>query len=265
MVTVMDRKALIAPVGTYEQRLWRAISKSGADSIYLITESKPEYEITKTIASNLETRIKENLFCKIERKDANFSSFQDIYRVFVGIIETERQIDPSVRITLDVTSTTKESALVAANLAGLYNLTISYVPGGAKKDSKEIIEQRYRLLKDDPGSDYKEVSLGRPGVWCKFSEEEQQLLYKIGEKKVFNSVSDLISSQLEVADLKNAESGDKKRLQRIVDDLEEKGIISCEEYGKNKSLKPTEAGEGIYLGLKEANEMLKAKGKQALV
>lgn len=268
MVIISGRKVLIAPVGTYEQRLWRAIGKAGADCVYLITESKSEYEITKTIAKNLEKQIKKAFpFESVETKEADFAAFDDIYRVFVGIIETERAIDPNVRVILDVTSTTKESTLVATNLASLYNLTISYVPGGVKKDSKELIEQRYHQLKDDMGSEYKEISLGLPGIgWSKFSAEEMKLLYEISqEKNNIDSVSTLIGKHLGVADLKTVDSADKKRVQRAVYSLEEKGLISGEEAGRAKTLELTEAGNGVILGIKEADAELRKRGKAGLI
>jgi len=257
MAIVLGSKILIAPVGLYEQRLWKAIVRSGAERIYLITESKSEYKITKTIAENLEKRIKTDLVAEVERKEADFSKFEDIYRVFVGIIEKEKAVDRNARIILDVTSTTKEAALVATNLASLYNLTISYVPG-RKKVSAEFVERRYQYEKDDPGSEYTELFLALSGIrWSGFNNDELKVLYKVANER-FESVNDLIG-KLSEEGINSKDEAYKKRILRAVHALEEKGLILGEEIGRAKMIELTDVGKGIIEGIKEASEDLEKK------
>lgn len=258
----MVSKVLICPVGIYLERVWKSIVRSGADKIYLISDTKPEYRIIKEVRSRLEERIK-NLNSKVIKKEADFSSLEDIYRVFVGIIERERAENPYVRIQIDLSSTTKMAWHVASNLAASYGLTLTYVPG-VKKLAAETIKKRYETQKDDPGGDVQELT---PALFTykeePLSKDEVRVLYKI-ENKYYESVNRLIE---ELADDEGKEftKAYEKRFLRVVHDLEEKKLVSGMERGRVKVVRLTGVGRGVVKGLREADKCLKEEGLKSLI
>ena len=264
MAIVLANKVLVAPVGIYQQRVWKSIVRSGADKIYLISDSKPEYSITKTIADTLEKEITTKLMAEVLQKEADFSKLEDIYRVFIGIIERERAENPDVKMILDVTSTTKEATIIASNLASPYKITISYVPGKGKI-SKEIVEKRYQLEKDDLGGEIQEIlpALSMP-EGSALSKEEAKVLYKIA-KKHYESFNELIEELSEEEGIHSVSDAYKKRLLRTAQDLEGKRLIKSEERGRVKLVELTEEGKGIVKGLIEANEELKKERLKPLL
>lgn len=244
----MASKVLIVPAGLYEKRVWKTIVRSGADKIYLIYDSKPEYKITKEIADKLARQIKGTLMAKVISKKADFSNIEDIYRVFVYLIEKERLENPFIDITLDTTSTTKEAWHVASNLANAYGCSISYVPG-ISKISEGAVKKRYELEKDDPGGKHKLLlpTLSIPAV-SPLTEDEIRVLNKVVSKS-YGSVSELIEDLAKENGASSIDDAYRKRIMRVVRGLEEKRLIMTEERGRTKTMWLTVEGKGIAKGL----------------
>jgi hypothetical protein len=248
----MTRKVLVIPVGIYQERVWKSLVRSGAQRIYLIWDSKPEYCVTKDVARDLETRIKGTLMADVIKIEADFSDIEDIYRVFTYVIEKERSEDPFVQVLLDTTSTTKEAWHVASNLADAYGYAIAYVPG-MQKISEKVVRKRYELEKDDPGGEVEiflptlSMPTGNP-----LSESEISVLCKVGEK-MYNSVSDLIVELAKHEGLSQVDDAYEKRFLRVVRGLEERRLlIGAKANGRTKSIQLTKEGRGIAKGLIDA-------------
>lgn len=260
MAVRLARKTLIAPVGIYQERVWKSIIRSGADKVYLITDSKEEYEITKKVADELASRTKKLLMADPTIVSADLSDIKDIYRTFIYIVEKERVRDPSVEIILDTTAATKKAWHVASNIASAYGCLVSYVPG-KKKMSKALIEERYEVEKDDPGGEVEvllpalSIPTGNP-----LSDEEIKVLWKL-KNKTYGSVIELIEELAKEEQLDKLNDAYEKRILRIVRDLETKRLLIGEkETTRTKRVRLTREGEGIAQGLIEANEALKREG-----
>lgn len=248
----MTKKVLVIPVGIYQERAWKSIVRSGAQRIYLITDSKPEYSVTKNVAQLLGTRIDETLMADVVRMEADFSDIEDIYRVLIHTIEKERSEDPFVEILLDTTSSTKEAWHVASNLADAYGYVVSYVPG-VQKISEEIVQKRYEMEKDDPGG---EVVIFLPTLSMPtgnpLSDSEVSVLCRI-RGKTYNSVSELIEELAKQEGLDRVDDSYEKRFLRVVRSLEEKRLlVGLKGNGRTKSVQLTKEGKGIAKGLIDA-------------
>ena len=248
----MTRRVLLIPVGVYQERVWKSIVRSGAQRIYLLWDSKPEYSVTEDVADGLEKRVKDTLMAEVIKNKADFSDVEDIYRIFTYVIEIERGEDPFVEILLDTTSTTKEAWHVASNLADAYGYPIVYVPG-MLKISEKIVRRRYELEKDDPGGEVQvflptlSMPTGNP-----LNESESMVLCKIGEK-TYDSVSGLIQELAKNEGMTQVDDAYEKRFLRVVRDLEEKRLlIGAKANGRTKSIQLTKEGRGIARGLTDS-------------
>jgi len=259
MAVRLARKTLIAPVGIYQERVWKSIIRSGADKVYLITDSKQEYEVTTKVASELAVRSKELLMVNPVIVSADLSDIKDIYRAFIYIIEKERFENPSVDIILDTTAATKKAWHAASNIASAYGYTVSYVPG-KKKISRSLVEERYKAEKDDPGGD---VEVLLPALCIPtgnaLSKDEIKVLCKLANKS-YNSVTELIEELEKEEQLDKPKNAYEKKILRIVRGLEDKKVITGEEIGRTKRIRLTNEGEGIARGLIELDKELKKKG-----
>lgn len=260
----MARKVLIAPVGIYKQRVWKSIVRSGADKVYLISDSKPDYEITADVAHELEEQTRTNLTgISIVRREADFADIRDIYRAFVAAIERERAENPYVEITLDATSTTKEAYFAACNLAISYDLEISYVPG-AKKTSEKIVRQRFEMEKGDPGGQIRKML---PTLWIPkgnpLREDHMRVLCKIVDNS-YNSINDLVENLGKDEGVVPSDAY-KKRFLRSILDLEQMRLVRSKEIGRVKLIAPTDEGKGIARGIKEAARDLERNGIKPVI
>jgi hypothetical protein len=243
---------LVIPVGIYQERVWKSIIRSGAQKIYLMTDQKPEYSVTENVAKVLRTRISKMLMADVVEMKADFSDIESIYRVLIYAIEKERSEDPFVEILLDTTSTTKEAWHAASNLADAYGYTVSYVPG-VQKISKETVEKRYEMEKDDPGGEVDSFlpTLSMP-TGNPLSDSEMSVLCKI-RGKTYNSVSDLIAELAKQEGLNQVDDAYEKRFLRVVRCLEDKRLlIGAKGNGRTKSVQLTKEGRGVAEGLIEA-------------
>jgi len=154
---------LIAPVGWYEKRLLASIYRSGADTIYLISGKNGPYEaITTTVAKRLKQTLPPALEVDIENK-ADFRVYTDIISTFTKIIEMERKKDKKTRITVDLTSSTKDGVIATSLLARLYDLNMSYIPRGkleewtkqlGKEKPEKVLDEVLKDDANDPGGKY---------------------------------------------------------------------------------------------------------------
>jgi hypothetical protein len=252
----MVQKVVIAPVGIYEERVWKSILRSGAQKVYLIYDKKPEYEITRRVAKDLAERVVKTLMIEAIELGADFADLEDIYRVLIFAIEKERRENPFVEIVLDTTASTKKGWHAAANIANAYGYVISYVPG-RKKVSKNIVEKRYQLEKDDLGD---EVEILQPALSIPsrspLSEDEIAVLCKL-KSKMYSSITQLIDDIVkERGTLKD--NSVEKRFLRVVRDLEEKKLLISEKgNGRTKSIQLTREGRGVATGLSEIGKTLR--------
>jgi hypothetical protein len=252
----LKEKILIAPVGMYKERLRKSILNSGAQRVYLIKESKGELkEITEDIATILCEELEGYTIQEFHFEEADFSSLQDIYHIFTKIIEKEKSND----ITIDVTSTTKESVLVASWLRQLYNVSISFVPSSLKR-SPELLTKRIDELKKgkdkpDKGGEYIRFrNSGKEKDKSGFTSEDIYLLKKLHGKKMYKSMSDLASEIVVEKKIKKKDQPAlKKYWIRLINKLEDLSLIHVES-GRRKArpLWLTEAGTGIIQGIEEA-------------
>jgi len=253
---------LIAPVGLYKARLWKAIVRSGANKIYLIKERKSEYDkITSEIAKEFKKQIEEGLLRECDMDEsADFTDLEDIYRVFTKIMEKERRKNPEASFMIDITSTTKEGALVAGSIAALWGARVVYVPSAIKtKATLDELRSIYEEQTKDKGLDFSEVRIPQvPFKKAVLSDFEKKVLGKILElcrrqeegksvqiKQIMNELFPHYSSEEE-------KEAFVKRCYRCIDVLAGKGLVQIEGAGRRKRVTLTLAGRGIARGLEES-------------
>jgi hypothetical protein len=226
-------KVLIAPVGWYENRLFKSLWKNGPDVAYLITESRDGRikKITEAIEKSLEKKLKEAKEVEsvvVHTKSANGLDIADMARTFVEIIETERSNDGSCQIVLDVTSGTKEAALAAARVGSFYEVTVSYVPPATKLDSIEKTEDLASAMKKIKGE-----TLDPGGALVEFSPKASSLppewISALGQIQRMNSPlrSEIIKSL--IADMPENEKATRYRYwARVLAAMEKDRLIRAE-------------------------------------
>jgi sulfite reductase beta subunit-like hemoprotein len=248
---------LLAPVGLYEERLWRAIVESEADKIYLIKERKSAYNrVTSEIAETFKERIEKYLYRECDSDEsADFTDLEDIYRVFTKIIEKERRINDKASFKIDITSTTKECALVAGSIATLWGARITYVPSKSKIEvTYDELKRDYAKLAKDEGMHIIEIEIPRASskrsILTEFEKNILKLIYLqgIGNIRVKQIID--ICMQTFHSERKGKEAFAKK-CHRYIDILAEKGLIRIEGGGRRKIATLTQTGRGIAKGLVE--------------
>jgi len=242
---------LIAPVGLYTKRLWRAIVESKANKIYLVRELKPGYTtITSKIANEFKGQIEKFLLrkCNIDEA-ADFTNLEDIYRVFTKIIEKEKHENPEASFMIDITSTTKEGALVAGNIAALWGARVVYVPSKIKTEATpDEIRKIYEEQSKDEGLPLSEVAIPRaPFKKSVLSDDEKKLLKTIHQQGEHVKVKQIISRLCNKKDVASV-----KKYHRYLDVLASKGLAQIEREGREKRVTLTLAGKGIARGLMES-------------
>jgi len=254
-----QKKVLIAPVGAYKKRVWRAIVESGAKQVYLIKERKNGWkQVTERYVSEFSRKVREDLFSECDcSESADFTDCEDICRVFVKIIEKERVIQNNmVSFLIDITSTTKEGALIAGTVAQLYGANIVYVPGKTKKEKTlSEIEQEFLSEAEDEGEPMREIKLPRPVRKAKpISILETKILERVlkGEGSEIR-IRDIIKtlSKEKSPTVKDPESFSKK-CHRYTQILCDRGLVEINGVGRSKRLVLTELGRGVAKGIQES-------------
>ena len=262
----MSDKVAIVPIGLYKERVLKAIARSGANRVYMLLDDKPEFEVEKEVFSELEERLKGLGLRDMEiiKKTANLTQDRDIYRVYVGLIKKERREDPNVKFVLDVTACPKEVTLIVQSLANAYGATVAHVPG-KEKITKKIIDERYKIEKEDPGGDYTEVHYGFTDV----TQDEIMVLQKCYDKRVsglvYGSVNDMISEIAKDQRVKQPSDAYRKKYLRIVRNLAERQLLTSVASGRTKSVDLTDIGLGVIEGIRDASPQLGKGGKDPLV
>jgi hypothetical protein len=261
----VTNKILIIPVGLYIERVWKSIVRSGADKIYLITDSKPEYEVTEEAASEIEKRIqKANLIAKVTKKKADLSSRQEVYKILIAIIERERAENPYIRTIIDLTSTTKVLMLAASNLAGAYGIMLTYTPG-TKKLSKTFIRELYQVHREDLGGEVQEIEPvfsipeGNP-----LTKDEIRILHKL-DQGAYPSIIQLIRELADQEGIEKVVDAYEKNMLRTIRELERKGLTKSRELGRTKQIELSDVGKGVVMGLNEAEQALEKDHLQPLL
>lgn len=257
---------MIVPVGLYQERVWRSITRSGANRIYMLLDSKPEYIAEDMVYRELEGRIKQMGLPDINviKKQADLTSFEDIYRVYTEIIVKERTLDSTVKLVLDVTSCPREVTLVVPSLATTYGTEVTFVPG-KEKVTKPAVDDQYRHQKDDSGGDYKEFTPGQ----TELSVDEIAIMSKYYQQAIsgrrYNSVNDVIKEIGEARGKRILPDAEKKRYLRVVRELESRRLLTSSSVGRTKTIDLTEIGRGLIRGITEADAELKREGSKQII
>ena len=253
----MPRKILIAPVGVYERRLWKAIVRFGPNSIYFIKEGKTGYsreseEIWKLLAENAKKylMLKEEDMHVVEGVD--LGDFAQVYETLTRIIETERSPDRDARVVVDVTSTPKVVAIAAAVLGRLYDIEISYVPPLEKITEHAIDTRRESIAieRTDEGGDYILIPTAKGRG---LEDDELRALVEIGNHGSYPSMNDLIRDIARGDGRSQLDGAYRRRWIRVFHDLQEKNLIELRDGdGLTKPLDLTPLGRGVLKGAQAA-------------
>jgi hypothetical protein len=246
---------MIAPVGVYQQRVWKSIIRSGAQQIHLLTAKVGPYkDITSSFARTLEADARRYLMLRapraVERHEVDFSDVRDIYRTYAKIIEDERKQDEKTEIVLDVTSTPMEGVFASTLLAQLYDATLSYVPPKAKL-SEKVVEKRIAELAAEQTDEGEEPLTVEVGKWRGLDSNEFRALKHIYQtnSKGYGSIAEFTKSIAKEDQKSPSDAAFKRNWNRVVHALAEKELIQMvRNTNGSSSFSLTAAGEGIFQG-----------------
>jgi len=232
----------------------------------MVLDNKPEYTAEELVYKELTGRIRQLGLNDLDviKKQADLTSFEDIYRVYTEIIEKERTLDSTVSLVLDVTSCPREVSLLVPGLANTYRAKVTLVPG-KEKITKSAVDEQYRRQKDDSGADYKVL----PPSQTELSADEIAILSKYYQQAIsgrrYNSVNDVIKEIGENRGNSSLTDAEKKRYLRVVRELESRELLTSSNVGRSKTIDLTEIGRGLIRGITGADAELKREGKKQLI
>jgi len=257
MMRRLGPSVFIAPVTTYEGRVWKSLVRSGADKIYLIKEKRESFkeaadEITKSLKQNATKYLMISGNNIDISREVDLSKPEETYEAFTEIIEREKSREG--KILIDVTSATMEASVTALSLAKLYgNVEVWYTPP-SESISKEAIKKRVEILKAE-----KTDLGGEPIRMDKFPSgklisDEIRALLKINEHGSYNSIVEFANELGVGTGKKDTKDARQRYWTRLINELEEKGLVEIGISGRASSIKLTNIGLGVSKGILKSSK-----------